>query len=163
VRFPTVSAPASGPFEVFHVRSDSRPVAVRRQRLLRGAPCRAQRGRGGRDARCARLRLARCVHRGRGAGGVPARAAARPPAASFGARRAGASGAQVAELRDALGYGSLDAVAEAVVAEASRLGRPLALAPGRSEASVLAEMREVAAENRVLRSYIGMGYHGCVV
>jgi glycine dehydrogenase len=82
---------------------------------------------------------------------------------SFVERHVGPNAAEVAEMLDQLGYDSLDAFIDAVVPEGIRLRRPLALPPGRSEADVLAEMRAVAAENRVMRSYIGMGYHGCVV
>jgi glycine dehydrogenase len=65
--------------------------------------------------------------------------------------------AMVAEL----GYDSLDAFADAVVPEDIRLQRPLDLPPGRSEREVLQALRGLAAQNRVFRSYIGMGYHRC--
>src|ERR1017187_7763845 len=62
-----------------------------------------------------------------------------------------------------LGYRSLDAFIDAVVPEPIRLRRALALPAGRTEASVLATMRELADQNRVFRSYIGMGYSNCLV
>ena len=84
-------------------------------------------------------------------------------AGSFVERHIGPNAAEVAEMLDTLGYDSLDSFIDAVVPEGIRLRRPLALGPGMTETEVLAEMREVAAQNRVMRSYIGMGYHGCVV
>ena len=64
-------------------------------------------------------------------------------------------------MLDYLGYESLDAFIDAVVPEAIRLRRPLALPPGRSEREVLQALRGLAGMNRVFRSYIGMGYSGC--
>ncbi len=43
---------------------------------------------------------------------------------------------------------------------AIRLTSPLALPPGRSEAAVLADLRELAGQNQVWRSYLGQGYYG---
>src|SRR2546430_2646176 len=40
-----------------------------------------------------------------------------------------------------------------------RLGRPLALPPGRTEREVLQALRGLAAQNQLYRSYIGMGYY----
>ncbi|MEP6573399.1 MAG: aminomethyl-transferring glycine dehydrogenase [Gemmatimonadota bacterium] len=60
-----------------------------------------------------------------------------------------------------LGYDALDAFIDDVVPEDIRLRRPLDLPPGRSEREVLQALRGIAAQNRVFRSYLGMGYHGC--
>ncbi len=57
---------------------------------------------------------------------------------------------------------SLDAlIADAVPAEI-RLGRPLELPPGRGEHETLAELRAIAAKNRVAKNYLGQGYSGCI-
>ena len=61
-----------------------------------------------------------------------------------------------------LGYASLDALTEEAVPSQIRLVRPLQLPPGRPEHEVLAALKEVAAQNQVCRSYIGMGYYDCV-
>ncbi|HEY0969959.1 MAG TPA: aminomethyl-transferring glycine dehydrogenase [Gemmatimonadales bacterium] len=84
-------------------------------------------------------------------------------AGSFVERHIGPNPAEVTEMLGTLGYDSLDAFIDAVVPEGIRMKRPLALPPGMGETDILAEMREVAAQNRVMRSYIGMGYHGCIV
>jgi len=61
-----------------------------------------------------------------------------------------------------LEFPNLDALADAAVPRQIRLGRPLNLPPARSEVDALAALKEIAAQNQVFRSYIGMGYHDCV-
>ena len=61
-----------------------------------------------------------------------------------------------------LGFGSLDALVDAVVPQQIRLQRPLSLPGAVSEAEALAELRQIAGQNGVWRSYIGQGYHGTV-
>ena len=45
-------------------------------------------------------------------------------------------------------------------ARRSRAPRPMRLPAPLSEAQALAELRGIAAQNRVLKSFIGQGYHG---
>ena len=87
-----------------------------------------------------------------------------PPAEAdlFVGRHIGPRPEDTAEMLAALGHDSLDAFIDAVVPASIRMERPLALPGGRTEADVLAEMRAVAARNRVFRSYLGMGYHDCI-
>jgi glycine dehydrogenase len=61
----------------------------------------------------------------------------------------------------ALGYASLDELIAAVVPADIRLREPLALPPGRGEGEVLQALRGMAAQNKVFRSFIGMGYYPC--
>jgi len=60
-----------------------------------------------------------------------------------------------------LGYNTLDELIAAVVPEDIRLRQPLALPPGRGEGEVLQALRGMAAQNKVFRSFIGMGYYPC--
>jgi glycine dehydrogenase len=62
-----------------------------------------------------------------------------------------------------LGYASLEELIEAVVPATIRLRRGLDLPPARTEDEALAELRAMAAENQVFRSYIGLGYANCHV
>ena len=62
-----------------------------------------------------------------------------------------------------LGYATLDAFIDAVVPEQIRLRERLDLPKGKSEAHVLATMRDLATKNKVFRSYIGMGYSNSLV
>jgi glycine dehydrogenase len=62
----------------------------------------------------------------------------------------------------ALGYASLDALTDATVPEGIRLGRPLALGEPLGEHELLEELKNLAADNQVLRSMIGMGYYDTI-
>jgi len=81
----------------------------------------------------------------------------------FAARHIGPRPDDVESMLGALGYKSLDAFIDAVVPEPIRLRRALALPPGQTEAAMLATMRELASQNKVFRSYLGMGYSNCLV
>ena len=86
-------------------------------------------------------------------------------ATEFVARHIGPSAADQARMLADLGLGSLDALIDAVVPGAIRLDAAAAaegLPIGCSEAEALAELRQIAANNRVCRSLIGLGYHDCV-
>ncbi|MFY7921818.1 MAG: aminomethyl-transferring glycine dehydrogenase, partial [Gemmatimonas sp.] len=79
---------------------------------------------------------------------------------SFIPRHVGPSPAEQQEMLAALGYDSLDAFIDAVVPEQIRFRGTLDTGPERSEAEVLASLRQIAAKNRVYRTFIGMGYYG---
>src|SRR3954467_2420214 len=70
-----------------------------------------------------------------------------------------------AEARDemlrAVGVPSLDALIEQTIPSGIRLARPLDLPEPESEAAYRGRLGQVAAKNRVARSYIGMGYYDC--
>jgi glycine dehydrogenase len=82
------------------------------------------------------------------------------PPNDFAARHVGPRPDDIRAMLEALGYEDLDTFIDAVVPAAIRLDRPLALSPGQGERDVLAALQDLAGRNRVLRSYIGMGYHG---
>ena len=65
-------------------------------------------------------------------------------------------------MLELLGYASLEALTDAAVPSKIPLTHPLQLPPGRSEHEVLAALKEIASQNQVFRSYIGMGYHDCI-
>src|SRR5512147_368573 len=77
---------------------------------------------------------------------------------SFAARHVGPRADDIRAMLDTLGYDSLEAFISAVVPESIRLRRDLALAPGMDERSVLDTMRVLASQNKVYRSWLGMGY-----
>ncbi len=83
------------------------------------------------------------------------------PADGFVSRHIGPRPDDVREMAETLGYDSLDQLIDAVVPEDIRLRRPLALPPAQSEREVLEALRGMAAQNDVLRSFIGMGYYRC--
>ncbi len=80
------------------------------------------------------------------------------PVDTFPRRHLGDDGAATAAMLSALGYASVEALADAAVPSAIRRG-PLRLPPAPGESGALAELRSLAAENRVFRSFIGLGYH----
>ena len=80
----------------------------------------------------------------------------------FHARHLGPSSSQEAAMLDALGVSSRSELIAQTVPAAILRDAPLALPDPVSEASALAELRRIAASNRVWRSYIGAGYHGTI-
>jgi glycine dehydrogenase len=77
-------------------------------------------------------------------------------------RHIGPNAEETRQMLDLLGYASLDALIEEAVPAQIRLTRPLQLPAGRPEHEVLAALKEIASQNHVCRSYIGMGYYDCV-
>jgi glycine dehydrogenase len=81
---------------------------------------------------------------------------------TFVPRHVGPNEAEVREMLEVLGFDSLDALIEATVPAGIRLGRRLELGAPRTEPDVLNELRAIAGQNQIFRSYIGMGYHGTI-
>ena len=59
-----------------------------------------------------------------------------------------------------LGYASLDELTGAVVPPNIADNTPMDLLAGISEEEALAELKQIASKNRVLKSFIGQGYYG---
>ena len=78
----------------------------------------------------------------------------------FAARHLGPDAADEAAMLSAIGVASRRALIEAVVPADIARARPMDLPPAVGEAQALAELRAIAGKNRVLRSFIGQGYHG---
>jgi glycine dehydrogenase len=81
------------------------------------------------------------------------------PADSFVPRHVGPSELEVAKMLTVIGCSSLDELIDATIPADIRYRRPLAIHGGRTEHEALAAMREIAAKNRIYRSYLGYGYH----
>jgi glycine dehydrogenase len=75
-------------------------------------------------------------------------------------RHIGTSDEEQARMLESLGYPTRAALIDAVVPGSIRSGVPLALPAARSEEEALHELRQIAAKNRVLKSFIGQGYYG---
>jgi glycine dehydrogenase len=65
-----------------------------------------------------------------------------------------------AKMLAQVGYGSLDELTAAAVPDVIKNADALDLPGARTEAEVLAELRELADRNQVLAPMIGLGYHG---
>jgi len=61
-----------------------------------------------------------------------------------------------------LGLASLDELVAATVPASIRLDRPLELGPALGEHELIEELRTLAGDNQVLRSFIGQGYYDCI-
>jgi glycine dehydrogenase len=79
--------------------------------------------------------------------------------ADFIQRHIGPTVNQQAEMAQAMGYDSLDALIDDTVPAAIRRQQAMDLPSARSEQAVITRLREMAAKNAVFRSYIGTGYH----
>ncbi len=65
-------------------------------------------------------------------------------------------------MLETLGVDSLDSLADQTIPQGIRAKEALTIGDERSESELLAELKEIASKNEVYRSYIGMGYHGCL-
>ncbi len=84
------------------------------------------------------------------------------PLDTFERRHSGSPDLDVAAMLKTVGYDSLDSLADAAVPLAIRLKRALKLPTAASESAAFAELRSIAAKNKLFRSYIGMGYYDCL-
>jgi glycine dehydrogenase len=74
-------------------------------------------------------------------------------------RHIGPSPAQQAEMAQALGYESLDALIEDTIPRGIRRAAPMDLPSAATEQAVTERLRGIADRNRVFDCYIGAGYH----
>jgi len=97
-----------------------------------------------------------------GKGELSANHALLKPADRFVKRHIGPRSHDVTNMLAALNLSSLAELMDEAIPKSIRLSEPLNLEPSRSESAVLQELRELAAQNRLLRSFIGMGYYGTI-
>ncbi|MCA9471747.1 MAG: aminomethyl-transferring glycine dehydrogenase [Nitrospirales bacterium] len=81
---------------------------------------------------------------------------------TFPRRHLGPTDSDIQEMLGILGLSSLDALIKNTIPEDIRLKQPLTLHTHRSEQDVLTELRNLANQNQVYRSFIGMGYYDCI-
>ncbi len=77
-------------------------------------------------------------------------------------RHIGPSQRDLQEMLRVLKVSSLDELIDQTIPENIRIRKPLHLPPAQTEHEFLAELKETARLNRVVRSYIGMGYYGTI-
>ncbi len=77
-------------------------------------------------------------------------------------RHLGPTDADIQEMLATLGHQSLDTLVDTTVPPDIRLRQALDIPNGEGEQAVLARLRGIAAQNKVHRSLIGMGYYDCV-
>lgn len=75
-------------------------------------------------------------------------------------RHIGPNDAEVAHMLKTIGYGSLEAMTDAIVPGAIKSQQPLALPDAVTEEEALAKIRLIADKNQVFKNFIGQGYYG---
>jgi glycine dehydrogenase len=78
----------------------------------------------------------------------------------FVARHVGIDSAAEQHMLSVIGAASRRALIEAIVPRSIARGAPMVLPESSTEAEALAELRVIAGRNRILKSFIGQGYHG---
>ncbi|TAG33491.1 MAG: glycine dehydrogenase (aminomethyl-transferring) [Verrucomicrobia bacterium] len=89
----------------------------------------------------------------------PALARLLEPCDAFPPRHTSSSAAERARMLAAIGCASLDTLIDETVPAPIRLEKPLGLPAALGESAAIAELREIAAQNRVFRNFIGQGYY----
>jgi glycine dehydrogenase len=84
------------------------------------------------------------------------------PTEHFVDRHLGPDAEERAAMLRTLGFDSMEALIASTVPESIRLRRTLDLPGPLSEAALLEELAELASRNQVFKSFIGMGYAGCI-
>ena len=74
-------------------------------------------------------------------------------------RHIGPNAAETSAMLAQIGFKNLDTLIDAAVPKKIRLGKKLNLPAARSEQDALAELRRIANESQVFRSFIGQGYY----
>src|ERR1039457_2671454 len=77
-------------------------------------------------------------------------------------RHVGPNETDAAEMLAQIGFKNLDEMVGAAVRKKIRLSNKMNLPAPRSEFDALAELKNIAGENKVFRSFIGMGYYDCI-
>jgi len=84
------------------------------------------------------------------------------PTEHFVDRHVGPDAAEREGMLRSLGLGSMEAMVATTVPSSIRLRRALDLPAPLSEAALLEELSEIASRNQVFKSFIGLGYSGCI-
>ncbi|HEV8541253.1 MAG TPA: aminomethyl-transferring glycine dehydrogenase [Verrucomicrobiae bacterium] len=77
-------------------------------------------------------------------------------------RHIGPDDSSIAEMLKHLELNNLEELTMRTVPEQIRTKRPLNLPAARGEMEALSELRKIASRNKVFRSFLGMGYYGCI-
>ena len=84
------------------------------------------------------------------------------PADRFVKRHIGPRSHDVTAMLHEIGLNSLDELVDQAIPASIRMDGFLAMDPPRSEQAILDELRRIAGQNKVYRSFIGMGYYGTI-
>ena len=79
-----------------------------------------------------------------------------------GRRSTGQTDSTLAAMLTTIGIGSIDELIDQTVPATIRLPRPLNLPAPKSENQFLTDFRKLANQNKIAKSYIGMGYYDTI-
>ncbi|EMJ90781.1 aminomethyl-transferring glycine dehydrogenase [Leptospira alstonii] len=85
------------------------------------------------------------------------------PLDTFPRRHIGPDRQQTAEMLKVLGLSSLEELIAKAVPEGIRLKKALDLPKASTEHKILQDLKLIASQNQVFRSYIGAGYNSCII
>ncbi len=68
----------------------------------------------------------------------------------------------IESMLEKIGYASFDELIQDALPASIRYYQPLNLGNPQTESEMLADLRQIAAQNQVSRSFIGMGYYNCI-
>lgn len=86
-----------------------------------------------------------------------------PPSDKFPRRHIGPEPPEQKEMLRTLGLENIDELIDNTVPSSIRFRGEMNISKALTETELLARLRLIAKENQVWRSYIGMGYHNCIV
>jgi glycine dehydrogenase len=81
------------------------------------------------------------------------------PLDQFQPRHMGSQGADKQKMLEKLGFNSLDELLDSAVPSSIRLPEKLVMDKPLSETEALAKLKGIMSKNKVLKSFIGMGYY----
>ena len=84
------------------------------------------------------------------------------PQEQFSHRHIGISPHSLQQMLQVLGFENLDALIDATIPPSIRLNQSLKLPLAKTEREALKNLKEIASQNLVYRSFIGMGYYDCI-
>ncbi|WP_254563931.1 aminomethyl-transferring glycine dehydrogenase [Oscillatoria sp. HE19RPO] len=77
-------------------------------------------------------------------------------------RHNGPSSDEIEQMLQEVGFSSLDSLIESTIPSRIRRNTPLNLPQPLSETAALTYLKQIASQNQLFRSFIGMGYHDCI-
>jgi len=80
----------------------------------------------------------------------------------FQQRHIGPDENETADMLKVIGKSSMEELIEATIPQGIRIKKPLEIADPNSEHEYLKELKQVAAKNKLFRSFIGQGYYGTI-
>ena len=81
---------------------------------------------------------------------------------TFASRHIGPRAEETALMLRKIGAPSLEALIEETLPSSIRLNKPLNIPDGLSEYEYSRHIKEIASQNKIFRTYIGLGYYNCI-